>query len=443
MVSTNADLKFYLSGTGNTNPFNSYGGPISPTEIQNDQLENLWSNILPQETLTNGFTDYRAIYLKNTNPVDTISNIHVYWAIDDPYTDLEISHRGVNAAVERPLTAFTSPSTIEIGVPPTTSTTTTAVTNATGDNTNSFGIKKFFDDPATPRYYTTFGNTGVMASVDGYRYNWTIPLNLVSVEVGALIKITTPATTASNSFIWFKMGGGLHNTTVPNDACCYVVGIPQTGQVPGPNLLRKECPFKTYHSCTTVAPLFSLPTLTNKEVGIVCVKLNQPPNVFIQCWINQTPTNAQGTVNNDTWVKYMEYLDSGACYQSPYLTPAGASRQETIRVDNSTFTLRFGSTREIVAVASGNPGGPTICPIGQHYDTALGTCVPDDAGTVTNPITDPWLKATNSYASTGAIIPSLPANSFIGIWLRRVIPPNVSNLFIDSSELVVDGSGVG
>ena len=70
MVSSNADMKFYLSGIGNTNPFNSYGGAITTVEVQTDQLQNLWNDILPDETLATGFTDYRLIYLKNTNTQD-------------------------------------------------------------------------------------------------------------------------------------------------------------------------------------------------------------------------------------------------------------------------------------------------------------------------------------------------------------------------------------
>lgn len=438
MVSTNADMKFYLSGVGNTNPFLSYGGAITTVEVQPDQLQNVWNDILPDETLATGFTDYRLIYLKNTNQQDPLSALHLYWLTDDPYTDLEVSHRGLNATTERLNTVFTSPSILEIGEP-VVAPTAEAIVPEVVVNTNSFGIKKFFADPPTPRYFTSFTNSGSMGATDGYRYNWTEPINCVNTEVGALIKITN----TGNDFISFKLGGGQHNSTSPNDGCCYDIGIPQNGQNPGSTLVRRECPHPTYHSCSGVSPLFALPTLTNKEVGIVCIKMNQPNNtVLLQAWINMTPINAAGTINNDTWQKYMEWTDTGGCNGAPQLTPNGNTRQDTIRIDLATYTLRFGSAREIVNTVSSDPGPPATCPTGQHFDTALGRCV-DDA--VIPPVTanqNPWMKATGSYATTGAIIPSLPPTAFIGIWLRRVIPPNVTHLTIDTSELAVEADGV-
>jgi hypothetical protein len=437
-VSTNADMKFYLSGTGNTNPFQSYGGPITATQVQTDQLQNVWNDILPDETLTTGFTDYRCIYIKNTNTLDPLSNIHLYWATDDPYTDLEISHRGINTPVERLNTVFTSPSTTEIGVPIVAPSALEIIPEAVV-NTNSFGIKKFYDDPATPRYFTSFTNSGTMGATDGYRYNWVMPLNCVSTEVSALIKITK----TGNDFVSFKLGGGNHNDSAPNDACCYDIGIPQNAQNPGSTLLRKECPHPDYHSCSNVSPLFAIPTLTNKEVGLCCIKLNQANgSVLIQAYVNMTPVNAAGTINNDTWQKYMEYTDTGGCFGSPYLTPHGSTRQDTIRIDSATYTLRFGSAREIVTTVAAPPGPPLTCPTGQHLDPVQNKCVPDEVTPTPNPVQDPWLKSTTSYATTGAIIPSLPANAYIGIWLRRIIPPNVTKLSIDTSELIAEGTGV-
>ena len=308
------------------------------------------------------------------------------------------------------------------------------------DNTNSFGIKKFYTDPPTPRFITNFTNSGSMGATDGYRYNWVVPHDLVNTEVSALVKITK----TGNDFVSFKLGGGNHNDSAPNDACCYDVGIPQNAQNPGSTLLRKECPHPSYHSCGNVSPLFSIPSLTNKEVGLCCIKLNQADgSVLIQAYVNMTPINASGTINNDTWQKYMEYTDHGQCFDSPYLTPHGSTRQDTIRIDSATYTLRFGSAREITTTAASDPGLPATCPQGQHFDTALNRCVDD---IVTPPPTtgnqNPWMKATGSYATTSAIIPSLPATGFIGIWLRRVIPPNVTRLAIDSSELIVEADGV-
>lgn len=439
MVSTNQDMKFYYSGAGNnTNPFLSYGGPISTTQIQTDQLQNLWNDILPDETLTTGFTDYRLIYLKNTNTQDPLTNVHLYWPADDPYTDLEVSHKGINTTAERLNTVFTSPSVAEIGSPVVAPTNIFIIPDAV-INTNSFGIKKFFDDANPVRYFTSFTNSGSMGATDGYRYNWQMPLNCVSTEVGALIKITK----TGNDFVSFKLGGGNHNSSSPNDGCCYDVGIPQNGQSPGSTLLRKECPHPDYHQCSNVSPLFSIPSLTNKEVGLVCIKMNQANgNVLIQAYVNMTPLNAQGTINNDTWQKYMEYTDSGGCFQSPYLTPHGGTRQDTIRVDSATYTLRFGSAREIVNTISPDPGPPPTCPAGQHFDIPQNKCVPDEITSTPNPVSDPWLKATGTYNTTGAIIPSLPANAYIGIWIRRVIPPDVDRLTINSSELIAEAQGV-
>lgn len=442
MVSSNADLKFFLSGTGNTNPFNSIGGPITAVQVQTDQLQNVWNDVLPDETLATGFTDYRLLYLKNVNTTDPITSVHLYWLTDDPYTDLEISHRGINATTERLNTAFTSPSVIEIGEPVITTTSLDTVPEAVGDNVNSFGIKKFYTDPAVPRYITNFTNSGSMGATDGYRYNWVVPHDLVNTEVSALVKITK----TGNDFVSFKLGGGNHNDSNPDDGCCYDIGIPQNAQNPGSTLLRKECPHPDYHSCGNVSPLFSIPTLTNKEVGLCCVKINQADgSVLLQAYVNMTPINAQGTVNNDTWQKYMEYTDHGQCFEAPYLTPHGSTRQDTLRIDLATYTLRFGSAREVTTTLSGTPAPPTTCPTGQHFDTTLNRCV-DDVPVPGNPPPttnlNPWLKSSTSYETTGAIIPILTAGGFIGVWLRRVIPPNVTRLSIDSSELIAEGTGV-
>jgi len=67
MAIVSTDLKYYLSGgAGNAVPDSSLGGVISTTEVVDNTSHNLFDQVSGAET-TDGDTNYRCIYLKNTH----------------------------------------------------------------------------------------------------------------------------------------------------------------------------------------------------------------------------------------------------------------------------------------------------------------------------------------------------------------------------------------
>jgi hypothetical protein len=64
---TSGDLKFYLSGAvSNTNPTQSLGGAISSTQITDNTLNNLWSDVTGDQAAA-GIVQYRCAYFLNAN----------------------------------------------------------------------------------------------------------------------------------------------------------------------------------------------------------------------------------------------------------------------------------------------------------------------------------------------------------------------------------------
>lgn len=67
------DIKFYLSGgVGNSDPNAALGGIKSTTEITTATLENLFDNVSSADASA-GETNYRCLYVENTNGVDTLT----------------------------------------------------------------------------------------------------------------------------------------------------------------------------------------------------------------------------------------------------------------------------------------------------------------------------------------------------------------------------------
>ena len=67
------DIKFYLSGgVGNSDPNAALGGIKSTTEITTATLENLFDNVSSADASA-GETNYRCLYVENTNGSDTLT----------------------------------------------------------------------------------------------------------------------------------------------------------------------------------------------------------------------------------------------------------------------------------------------------------------------------------------------------------------------------------
>ena len=98
IVST--EIKVYLSGgSANGNPDAALGGAISSTQMGT----NLFDTVSSAEAGT-GDTEYRGVYIKNTNASLTLSNAKVWILSNTPSTDtafqIALCDEGVNAAME-------------------------------------------------------------------------------------------------------------------------------------------------------------------------------------------------------------------------------------------------------------------------------------------------------------------------------------------------------
>lgn len=98
-----SDIKFYLSGgAANTDPLLSVGGAISSTEVSATALNNVWSDITA-ETMSDGFLDYRCIYIKNTS-AETLTDAVVWISSNSRSTDttfaIGLDRAGMNASAQ-------------------------------------------------------------------------------------------------------------------------------------------------------------------------------------------------------------------------------------------------------------------------------------------------------------------------------------------------------
>jgi hypothetical protein len=91
MAVVSADIKLYLSGgASNADPLLSLGGIISSTLVSATALNNLWDNVTDAEALA-GNTDYRCIYVNNTNVTDTLAAAKAYILSNTPSADTTIT----------------------------------------------------------------------------------------------------------------------------------------------------------------------------------------------------------------------------------------------------------------------------------------------------------------------------------------------------------------
>lgn len=125
MAVLTGDIKFYLSGGGsNSDPSASLGGAISTTEVSSSTL---WDGVSSAEALS-GDTEYRCIYVKNTNATDTWLTAKAWISTNTPSIDSTTSIglgtaaiSGTEQTVGNESTApsgvtFSAPSTQESGL---------------------------------------------------------------------------------------------------------------------------------------------------------------------------------------------------------------------------------------------------------------------------------------------------------------------------------------
>jgi hypothetical protein len=109
MAILSTDLKIYLSGgAANADPLLSLGGAISSSQWGS----NIFDNVTSGEASA-GDTEYRGVYIKNTNGSQTLSNAVVWIQSNTPSTDTAITialcDEGASATMETVGTEGTAP----------------------------------------------------------------------------------------------------------------------------------------------------------------------------------------------------------------------------------------------------------------------------------------------------------------------------------------------
>lgn len=125
MAVLTSEIKFYLSGGGaNSDPSASLGGAISTTEVV---AATLWDDVASSEALA-GDTEYRCIYVKNTNATDTWLAVKLWLSANTPSGDSTTAIglgtaaiSGTEQTVDNESTApsgvtFSAPATQELGL---------------------------------------------------------------------------------------------------------------------------------------------------------------------------------------------------------------------------------------------------------------------------------------------------------------------------------------
>ena len=108
-----ADIKKYLSGgVANTNVDLSLGGAISTTEITDAALHNLFDQVSGAES-TDGDTEYRCFYVKNTHGTITYENAKVFIQTNTPASGstiaIALAGEGLNVTAEVVANESTAP----------------------------------------------------------------------------------------------------------------------------------------------------------------------------------------------------------------------------------------------------------------------------------------------------------------------------------------------
>lgn len=111
------DLKWHLSGgADNVDPNQSLGGAISNTEVADGVDENIFDDVSAAEAEA-GDTEYRCVYVKNTNATDTLYNAQVWIDQQTPAGD-EVQIALDPAGVGDGSTSGVAESVADEGTPP-------------------------------------------------------------------------------------------------------------------------------------------------------------------------------------------------------------------------------------------------------------------------------------------------------------------------------------
>lgn len=110
MAVASTDIKIYLSGgSGNTDPNASLGGIKSTTQWTSSIFDNVGSS-----EASAGDTEYRCVYVQNTNATDTLYAAKVYVYSNTPSTgtavQIALAGEGASATAETVADESTAPS---------------------------------------------------------------------------------------------------------------------------------------------------------------------------------------------------------------------------------------------------------------------------------------------------------------------------------------------
>lgn len=122
MAVLTSEIKFYLSGgAGNSDNNASLGGAISTTELTTS-VHNLFDLVSSSE-VTNGTTEYRCFYVKNTNSTDSLETTIAWISTDNTgsYTDISIGldPAGISGTATTVANESTAPSGVTFSSPTT------------------------------------------------------------------------------------------------------------------------------------------------------------------------------------------------------------------------------------------------------------------------------------------------------------------------------------
>lgn len=191
---------------------------------------------------------------------------------------------------------------------------------------------------------------------------------------------------------------------------------------------------------------------TNVWTGQKTVLFNKTVNgkqvVRGEIWID-TAGDSNPAAQNWQMVNWFE--DSGSFGQpsnTGYISNCHAISQQmfnwggptaVFRIDDVVVQVKKASVRNILPEGSTAPPGPTPCPTGQHFDTALGRCV-DDTNAPPPPPSDtavPYIKFYNSGGATN----SNPFQSIGGAISNVEIAPDSFNNLWDTLSVADQRTG--
>lgn len=116
MAVLNTEIKFYLSGgAANSDANASLGGAKSSTEITSAQLHNLFDVVTSAEASA-GDTEYRCIYVENTNGTDSLLSSAAYISSNTPSADTTVDIGLGTSAIDGTEQTVANESTAPAGV---------------------------------------------------------------------------------------------------------------------------------------------------------------------------------------------------------------------------------------------------------------------------------------------------------------------------------------